>query len=135
MIGPGQIPPQGQKAFVRELLRPGRRGPRVSCVLVSAHPGETELEFTNDGGETAAGLRYVVAVAGGTVAGSAGNVPPGASTSCRVDATGDPVECVWMCSGRKGRLHVWSYDGRRKRLGRRRTATDDACFQLMYGGR
>lgn len=132
MIGPGQMPPQGQKAFVRKLLRPSRRGPRVSCILVSAHPGETELEFTNDGGETGVDLRYVIAGAGGLAKGSLGHLSPGASASCRVDATADPVQCVWMCSDRKRRLHVWSYDGRHKRLGRRRAATDDACFRLMY---
>ena len=132
MIGPGQMPPQGQKAFVRELLRPGRRGPRVSCILVSAHPGETELEFTNDGGETAVDLRYVIAGAGGLAKGSLGHLPPGSSASCRVDATVDALRCAWMCADRKRRLHVWSYDGRHKRLGRRSTASDDACFQLMY---
>ena len=132
MIGPGQMPPQGQKAFVRELLRSSLGGPRVSCVLVAEHPGETELEFTNDGGATAVDLRYVIAGASGRVGGSVGHLPPGASTSCRVDATVDPVQCVWMCADRKRRLHVWSYDGRHKRLGRRRTATDDACFTLMY---
>jgi hypothetical protein len=49
------------------------------------------------------------------------------------DAPADPIKCVWMCADRRRRLHVWSYDGRHKRLGRRSTATDDACFRLMYG--
>ncbi len=51
----------------------------------------------------------------------------------RAGAPVDPIKCVWMCADGRRRLHVWSYDGRHKRLGRRSTATDDACFRLMYG--
>ena len=129
------MPPQGQKALVRELLRPSRGGPLVSCVLLAEHPGEREIEFLNEGGETAVELRYVIAGAEGTVGGSVGHLPPDASTTAtlRDGAPIDPVRCVWICSDAKRRLHVWSYDGRHKRLSRRADATDDACFRLMYG--
>jgi len=135
MLGPGQMPPQGQKAFVRELLRPSRGGPLVSCVLLAGNPGETEIEFVNEGGETAVDLRYVIAGVQGTVMGSVGHLPPDASTTAtlRDGVPVDPVRCVWMCADGKRRLHVWSYDGRHKRPSRRAVGTDDACFRLMYG--
>lgn len=129
------MPPQGQKAFVRELFRASRGGPLVSCILVAEHPGKTEIEFTNEGGETAVDLRYFIGEVDGKITGSVGHLPPDASTMAALgaDAPADPIKCVWMCADRKRRLHVWSYDGRHKRLGRRSTATDDACFRLMYG--
>jgi hypothetical protein len=129
------MPPQAQKAFVRELFRPSRGGPSVSCALVSEHPGEAEIEFANNGGEIAADIRYVIAQAEGSVTGWVGHLPPDGATTVplRAPVAVDPVRCVWMCTDGKRRLHVWSYDGRHKRLGRRRTATDDACFRMMYG--
>jgi hypothetical protein len=133
-LGPQQMPPQGAKALVRAIFRPTRGGPRVSCVLFDKHPEETELEFTNEGGETAAGLRYLIAGTDGALAGgSLGNLPPDVATAARADDTIDPVRCVWMCSDAKRRLHVWSYDGRHKRMRRGRAVTDKACFDLMYG--
>ena len=128
------MPPQAQKVFVRELFRPRRGGPLVSCVLVDEHPGKTELEFTNEGGETAVDLRYVIAESDGTGTGSVGHLPPGAAATAtlRDGAPAEPIRCVWMYADRKGRLHVWSYDGRHKRLGRRKRPSDDECFRLVY---
>ena len=37
---------------------------------------------------------------------------------------------VWICADAKARLHVWSYDGKHKRL--KKAATDEQCFRLMY---
>jgi hypothetical protein len=138
MLGPGHVPPQGAKAMVAMLLRGGRGGLNVSASLVEETPGEPELEFTNAGGETAVDLRYVLTDTAGLLSGgSVGQLAPGASTAVavRVALAAGAVDCVWMCADSKQRLHVWSYDGRHKRLGRRRSPTDQECFRLMYGAR
>ena len=40
------------------------------------------------------------------------------------------VKCIWMCSDARARLHVWSYDGRHKRV---KAAADEDYFHLFYG--
>jgi hypothetical protein len=133
-LGPGYMPPQGARSLVRELLRRGRGALSVSASLVEETPGTSELELTNDGGETAVALHYVIASDDGELrGGSVGNLPPGASTTATLHAAfaaGD-VSCAWMCTDARQRLHVWSYDGRHKRL--KNPATDEECFRLMYG--
>jgi hypothetical protein len=136
MLGPSQIPPQGAKALIAGLLRRGGGALNVSASLVEETPGESELEFTNGGGETAVDLRYVLADAAGALsAGSVGQLAPGASTTVavRVEVASGAADCVWMCADSKQRLHVWSYDGRHKRLRKRRAPTGEECFRLMYG--
>ncbi len=132
-LGPGSIPPQGARAFVRELLRGGTAGMSVSAI-VDETSGASELEFTNDGGETAVALRYIVALRDGELSGgSVGNVPPGASVTAPLStalAEGD-VKCIWMCSDARARLHVWSYDGRHKRV--KQPGADEDYFHLFYG--
>jgi hypothetical protein len=138
MLGPGQVPPQGAKALVALLLPRGRGGLNVSAALVEEAPGESELEFTNAGGETAVDLRYVLADATGVLSGgSVGQLAPGVSTTValRVALAAGAVDCVWMCADSKLRLHVWSYDGRHKRLKKRRLSTEQECFRLMYESR
>jgi hypothetical protein len=85
-LGPGSIPPQGARAFVRELLRGGTAGMSVSAI-VDETTGTSELEFT--------------------------------------------TPCVWMCSDARARLHVWSCDGRHKRI--KQPAADEDYFRLFYG--
>ena len=135
MLGPGQIPPQGAKALVGALLRRGSGVLNVSASLVEETPGESELEFTNAGGETAVDLRYVLADAGVLSGGSVGQLAPGVSTtlSVGVKLAAGAVDCVWICDDSKQRSHVWSYDGRHKRLKKQQAATDQECFRLMYG--
>jgi len=135
MLGPGTIPPQGAKALVAGLLRRSGGGVSVSASLVEETPGASELEFTNAGRETAVDLRYVLADATGALTGgSVGQLAPGVSTTTavHVEFADGAVDCVWMCTDSKLRLHVWSYDGRRKRLNKHRLPTDEECFQLMY---
>jgi hypothetical protein len=136
LVGGQQMPPQGARALVKALFRPVAGGPKVSAVLFERHPGETAIQLTNAGGETAADLRYVVEDAGGGLTrGSLGDLPAAAAVTAGVPA-GVPVgevRCVWMCVDSKRRLHVWSYDGRHRRVRRPRLATDDACLRLMYG--
>ena len=137
MLGPGSIPPQGAKALVAGLLRRGGAGGvNVSASLVEETPGASELEFTNAGQETAVDLRYVLADAAGTLTGgSVGQLAPGVSATAAVHAelADGAVDCVWMCTDSKERLHVWSYAGRHKRLDKHRSPTDEECFHLMYG--
>jgi hypothetical protein len=136
MLGPGQVPPQGAKALVAMLLRRGGGGLNVSAALVEETPGETELEFTNAGGETAVELRYVLADSAGALhTGSVGQLAPGVSTTVavRVELAADAFDCVWICADSKRRVHVWSYDGRHKRLKKHGAPTAEECFRLMYG--
>ena len=136
MLGPGSIPPQGAKALVASLLCRGRGRLNVSASLVEETPGESELEFTNAGGETAVDLRYVLADSAGVLRdGSIGQLAPDVSTTVavRVELAADAFDCVWICADSKQRVHLWSYDGRHKRL-KRPEPTDHECFRLMYGG-
>jgi hypothetical protein len=133
-LGPGYMPPQGARALARELLRRGSGGLSASASVVDRVDGESGIEFTNDGGETAVGLHFVVAGNDGHLSGgSVGNLPPGASTTAalRTSVAAGDVSCVWVCADAKQRMHVWSYDGRHKRL--KKPATDEECFRLMYG--
>jgi hypothetical protein len=130
------MPPQGVKALVKALLRPGAAGgPSVSGVLLDPEPGKTEITFTNEGNQTAVDLRYVIAEEHGTIGRPVGNLAPSVSTTAVLHdgAPIDPVRCVWMYADRKGCLHVRSYDGRHRRLNKQDVATDESCFQLMYG--
>jgi hypothetical protein len=124
MLGPGQMPPQGARAFVRELFRGVRHAPEVSATLDDS---EGTLEFLNTGGSPAVGLRYVTSNSAHDV----GNLPPGESAAVRIEGPlAEPFRCVWSCESGRGRL-VWSYDGRRRRV--RRAGLDDAAlFRAMY---
>jgi hypothetical protein len=44
----------------------------------------------------------------------------------------DDFRCVWTALDDRGRMHVWSYDGRHVRLGRHVALSPDAAFQQMY---
>jgi hypothetical protein len=76
----------------------------------------------------------VIAEERGTVKGTVGNLPAGVTTSAtlRAGAPLDPVRCVWICADAKAHLHVWSYDGKHKRLGKHSVPSDEACFRSMY---
>jgi hypothetical protein len=130
------MPPQGARALVRGLLRGGRGGPDVSCVLFDRHTG-SELEFVNGGSAPAIDLRYLLAQADGTLAvGRLGSLEPGGEVTEPVSPVteGDEVRCVWICSDNRQRSHVWSYDGRHRRHPKRRMPDDRACFAEMYPG-
>jgi len=89
----------------------------VTAVLADPSPGETSLTFENEGGQTAVQTAYLLAADTGTDSRQVGDIPPGDSTSVRVSrVTREPVQCVWSCFDGRGRLIVWSYDGRHKRV-------------------
>jgi len=124
MLGPQQMPPQGARAFVRELFSGGRRAPEVSATL---DDDAGTLEFLNTGGSVAIGLRYVTGRGGNAVA----NLPPGETAAVRLEQpVTEPFRCVWSCERARGAL-LWSYDGRRKRV-RRGGLDDEALFRAMY---
>jgi len=105
----------------------------VSCVLFEPHSGTSELEFTNDGSEPALGLRYALARADGSLAwADVGNFPPGDEISVPVGPAAEPLRSVWICADRRGRLRVWSYDGKHKRFGKARGRGDRDYFTAMY---
>jgi hypothetical protein len=133
-LGPQQMPPQGARALVGALLGGRRRGAEVAATLDESQPGETVLEFVNEGTDTAADLRCLYrGSAGGLVRRSLGNLAPGSTASCPVDiAAGESFRCVWICDGRRGGAQLWSYDGRRKRLRRRDSSGEDAFFDAAY---
>lgn len=66
---------------------------------------------------------------------SVGDLAPGATLSSHlgghVDSTHD-VRLVWRCQDSKGRVRVWSYNGRSKRLRGDKAAMPEAAFRAMY---
>ena len=134
-LGPQQMPPQGARALVGALLGGRRRGAEVAATLDESQPGETALVFVNEGRGTAVGLRCLYRSAAGDLsAHSLGNVPPGSTVSCRVDvAPHEPFRCIWACEDEKRAVHLWSYDGRHKRVRRQHDGEDEAFFRATYG--
>ena len=134
-LGPQQMPPQGAKALVGALLGGRRRGAEVAATLDESQPGETTLEFVNEGVDTAVDLQCLYRDVNGVLARQAlGNLAPGAATSCHVDiASGDVFRCVWFCEGRRRSARLWSYDGRRRRLRRLQPDSGEAFFHTTYG--
>lgn len=128
-------PPQGQKAVVRALGLIGRGGPNISGVYVS-DPGEDAFEFTNAGGGDAHGIEYAVAdKAGSVVTGQVGHLRAGESSSVAVYAAvgaQEPIRCVWTCTDNRGRMHIWSYDGRHLRLHKDERLDATASLRRMY---
>jgi len=130
------MPPQGAKALIAGLLGGRRSGPEVSAVLDESEPASTSIEFLNGGSGTAVELEYVVETPHGELAThSVGDLAPGVTVSSHlrgdVDPT-QPVRLVWRCQDFKGRVRVWSYDGRRKRLRGDTPAVAEAAFRAMY---
>ena len=133
VFGPQPMPPQGARALIRALFRRDAGGPSVSCVLYEPHPGANELEFTNEGSEPAVGLRYVLARSDGSLTrADVGSLPPGDEVAVPLGVVAEPFRTVWICTDRRQRLHVWSYDGKHKRFGKGRGGDDRDCFAAMY---
>jgi hypothetical protein len=135
MSSPGTYSPFGARAFVRQLnvLRQRGRGPNLTAVLADPSPGETSLKFENEGGQTAVQTAYLLAADTGTDSRQVGDIPPGDPTSVRVSrVTREPVQCVWSCFDGRGRMIVWSYDGRHKRVRHGKGISLGDAFRRMY---
>jgi hypothetical protein len=127
-------PPQVGKALVRQLLN-RRAGPKpiVAATLLD-HPQEgwSSLEFANEGGP-AEDVTCLATVAGRMQEIAVGSLAPGETKAIRVDEPpAGEYRCVWVCSDRRGRRMVSSYDGRQLRMkGRQGVALGDA-FRELY---
>jgi hypothetical protein len=109
----------------------------VTAVLEDPEPGVYSLVFANEGGETAGEVSYYLAGDHEHAEGQIGHIAPGASESIpvRIAADRGATDCVWTCVDSTGRINMWSYDGRHKRLRRGKTAGGEDSFRLMYPDR
>jgi hypothetical protein len=134
MLGPQQIPPQGARALVKELLDGRRSAAEVSATLDESDVTRPVIEFVNEGRRPAVNLRYFVGGTSGESPAShvVGTIPPGSTVRMELgSALPEPFRCVWSCQNR-GRITAWSYDGRRKSFRHRRLPTDAELFALLY---
>jgi hypothetical protein len=127
-------PPPAARALVRQIFRLGPRRPDVTATLLS-HADGAELEFMNSGAPA-----HSIAWTTGKVSGTAGDLAAGDTTTAYLyEQPDDDFECVWTALDGRGRMHIWSYDGRRARVSRRRRVSIDEAFAQMYesdtGGR
>lgn len=112
---------------MRQILRLGPKQPEVMATLVS-HAGGADLEFLNSGGPAHA-IAWTIESARGT----AGSLGSGEATSVRLyEPVAEDFRCVWTALDGRGRMHVWSYDGRHERLPRRRALTIADAFERFY---
>jgi hypothetical protein len=133
MLGPQQIPPQGARALVKELLGGLRSAAEVSATLDESDATRPVLEFVNEGRAPAVNLRYFVGSTSGENPAShvVGTLPPGSTARMELrSALSEPFRCVWSCQNR-GCTTAWSYEGRRKSFRQRRLPTDAELFALM----
>jgi hypothetical protein len=129
------MPPQGVRAFVRELRRPGAARVKVSAVLFDDPTSPSSaLQFLNDGGVFVGELEYaLIDDDGATHTGEIGTLAPGADATARlgVRVDGASVRCVWLCVDVKGSWHAWRYDGRHKRFGKHRRPSVQDCLRAL----
>lgn len=115
-------PPQAAQALVRLLLGRRREEPSISATLLSSAEARCTLELTNVGSDLARDLAYAVRTSDGLEHAEAGTLSSGASRAVplRGRPPTDDIACVWSCLALDGHGHVWSYDGRYKRVRRGR---------------
>lgn len=104
----------------------------VATLLDDPDTAEASLEFLNEGGP-ANGVECLAQLVGHIQHVAVGSLATGEAKSVAVGRLPDgDFRCVWACSDASGRTHIWSYDGRHRRLWRRqRTALQDV-FDEMY---
>jgi hypothetical protein len=130
-------PPQAARAFVRQLFQSRRaRRPLVLATLIDdAGEGSSTLEFVNHGAPVE-DVACAVPIRGQLSERHIGSLGAREVKAVRLPlAASGEFESVWACGDRKGRRHVWSYDGRhyRRRKNDRITLSED--FQRMYPNR
>jgi hypothetical protein len=122
---------------VRRLLGrgAGKRPVVTATLLEHADDGHSSsLEFSNEGGP-AENVVCVAEVGGRVQQIVVGTLAPGEAASVHVATAGSGAfRCVWSCFDLHGRQHVWSYDGRHERRGRRRRVSVDDAFRELYPG-
>ena len=119
-------PPQAAHAFVRQIFRLGRQKPNVTATVLS-HADGGELEFVNSGGPA-----HSIVWTTGTASGTAGDLGHGETTSVHLyEAPAEDFRCVWTARDARGRMHIWSYDGRHRRLARGLPPAE--AFAELYG--
>jgi hypothetical protein len=135
VLGPGSVPPQGARALVRELLRPGAARVKVSAVLFDDVSSTTSaLQFLNEGGVLVGELEYALIDDEGTThSGQVGTLAAGADVTVPLNVQIDDVNvrCVWLCVDVKGRWHAWRYDGSHKRLGKHGRPSVRECLRAL----
>lgn len=104
----------------------------IATVLDEPAIGQESIEFLNEGGH-ANDVNARIRVGTGFQDLNVGNLARGASA---VIGLGRPVpttiECVWSAHDAKGRVYVWTYDGRHERH-RKGFALDlDEALQRLY---
>jgi hypothetical protein len=126
-------PPQAARAFVRQLFRTGGGRPRIVATLLDdPNTHAASLEFLNEGGP-ANGVECLAEIADRLQHVTVGSLAPGDVTSVALDALGDgEFRCVWACSDEARRTHIWSYDGRHRRLSRRQHLALPDAFRELY---
>ena len=134
MAGKPPPPPQGAREIVRQFFAL-RRGaaPRITATLLDEpDTAQSSLEFVNEGGP-AVQVRCLVQGDAGAQELTIGTLAPGTSTVVQLhEPVGKSIECVWTGLDAKGRLHVWSYDGRHVRLRKGHEVDLPAALAQMY---
>jgi hypothetical protein len=130
---PPQPPPQAIRVFVKQIFGLRAAGPRVSATVLD-EPGihVAAIEFLNEGDE-ADGVRCLIRSDAGSQELSVGNLAPGASTTVQLHhPVGESLNCVWTALDAQGRLHLWNYEGKHKRLRRGRKVDLPTALEQMY---
>jgi hypothetical protein len=104
----------------------------VATLLDDPGANGASLEFLNEGGP-ASTVECLAQVVGGFQHVAVGALATGETKSVAVGPVQAGVfRCVWACSDTSGRTHIWSYDGRRRRVGRRRRPALQDVFDELY---
>jgi hypothetical protein len=90
------------------------------------------IEFVNEGDE-AERVRCLIRSDAVSQELTVGNLAPGSSVTAELhEPVGKNLTCVWTAFDTRGRLHLWSYEGKHKRL-RKGTAVDlPTTLERMY---
>jgi hypothetical protein len=126
-------PPQAIRVFVKQIFGLRAAGPRVSAtVLDEPGPHASAIEFLNEGDE-AEGVRCLLRSDAGSQEMNVGNLAPGALTTVQLDdPAGGSLHCFWTAFDAQGRLHLWCYEGKHKRLRRGRQVDLATALDQMY---
>ncbi len=126
-------PPQAAHAFVRQLFERRGAGPRVSATVLG-EPGVrvSVIEFVNEG-DQAERVRCLIRSDAVSQELTVGSLAPGSSATAELDEpVGRNLTCVWTAFDTKGRLHVWSYEGKHRRLRKGHEVDLPAALERMY---